>query len=669
MPVEVVRLQHLPIERELELLRSHRNEQPSAANGKTAERTVRASTLRLVLTNGLEDGLSYEPDPGGLVLENIKFLGRLDLDDLRIDLPLSFHNCAIEGGISAVHSSLRRLELLDCEIGRRDLGRHSALDLKFARIDGVLNLSGSTVTTTSLPALDARNARITGDVLLRYQASAQPHYRTAEDGEGTISFVFARIGGSVILHGVRVANDRGPAFNISSADVNGDLNFAHACSLSGTSGTGVLQIVGTEINGQLDLGNSTVTNDIGPALNIRGAIITDDLSMKEGFTATGTTDRGVVRLLQAEIGGRVWIRGATIRNDSDQAGSALNCEDIHVKRSFTIQNYGGQQCVLAGIGDSSTIRLSGAAIDGQLAVADVDISNPSGPVFTASQAHISSGLLLRSLTVSAEGTRGAIRLAGTRVDGMLSVDYALIDQAISSDKDKWDVDGLTYTGYPDVATWNTTHGSAVSVVVPKLSRAEPNPSKSFSRWLALLASGTTEYAAQPYQHMAAIAHAAGHDDEARRALKEQRRAQENRGRLSPLSKYWSKFYGFSVGYGYESWRPLVGLAANVVIALVLVFLLVPGSIQPTPMTAVDFNNQVVISPVSAKSPGVCEAGDRLLLSLDIALPLVRLYGDSDCQVEAEPPPLVTFGFVIVQLIGWAAATLFVAGFAGVIRRA
>lgn len=658
-------MQHLPIEKELELLSSGRHKQPAVGNGTSGERTVRATTLRLVLTDDLPAGLSFEADPSGLVLDNLSILGRIDLDDLHIDLPLSFRGCTIESGISAVYSSIRRLELMNCKIGEQVNGGESALNLQFARIDGALDLSGSTVIAVDRPAVDARNAHIGGEVLLRYTSSEHAQFLTTEDAEGTISFVFAEIGGSVLLRGVHIVNEKGPAFNISSAEVKGDINLGGSCVLTGSSGPGVLQIVGTVINGQLDLGDSRVTNSIGSALNIRGASITDDLYIKEGFTATGGTDRGVIRLLQAEIGGRVWIRGATITNDLDTDGSALNCEDISVKHGFTIQKYGDYECVLSGAGDSAAVRLSGASIQGQLAIADVVIINPSGPAFTASQAQISNGLLLRDLEVSAAGQRGAIRMAGTRVDGMLSVDSALIDKAIANEADQWDVDGLTYIGYPDVGMWGIR--PALSVVIPQLSRTESDRSTSFSRWLELLTKGTTEYAAQPYQHLAAIARGAGHEVEARRALKEQRRAQENRGRLSRRNKYWSKFYGFSVGYGYESWRPLVGLAVNILIAVTLVFWLFPKSVEPAPLTAYQIKKQVLISPLLTQGPEVCKAGDRLLLSFDIAVPLVRLYSDSTCDVEPEPPPLFTVSTVVVELIGWAAATLFVAGFAGVIR--
>jgi hypothetical protein len=640
---------------------------------------VRAATIRLVLTGRLEAPLSYQPDPGGLILEELTILGRLDLNDLRIDLPLCLHDCTMDSGIRAAYSSLQRLELLNCQIGSDGNLKRSALNLRFARIDGAVDLSGSIIAARNAPAVDARNASIAGDVLLRYDSAEHDHYSSAEDSEGAISFVFAEIGGSLILHGTRVANVHGPALNISSARIKGDVNLRDRCQLQGSSSTGAVQVVTTSISGQLDLGNSAISNDIGPALNIRGATVTEDLYLKEGFAATGGTDRGVVRLLQAEIGGRVWIRGATIRNASNTAGAALNCEDISVKRSFTIQKYGDHDCTLTGAGDSATVRLSGATIEGQLAVVDVALSNPSGPAFTASQAHISSGLLLRGLAVSAGGRRGAIRLAGTTVDGMLSVDSALVTRAIAGASDKWDVDGLTYIGYPDVGTWNAgapagaSSGAkapaAVSVVVPKLSRTESNSSQSYSRWLSLLTDGTTEYAAQPYQHMAAIAHAAGHEREARRALKEQRHAREDRGRMSRWNKFWSKFYGLSVGYGYEPWRPLFVLAMNIVAALALVFLLFPASIETTQASAYEIRSHQFIDPVAAKSREACRVGDRVVLALDIALPLLRLYSYGNCSVEPEPSLPFTLAILLVQILGWAAATLFVAGFVGVIRRA
>jgi hypothetical protein len=54
---------------------------------------------------------------------------------------------------------------------------------------------------------------------------------------------------------------------------------------------------------------------------------------------------------------------------------------------------------------------------------------------------------------------------------------------------------------------------------------------STSEWLRLLREGTTDYAAQPYQQLAAH-RAAGHDGEVRRILMAQRRDQIDRRALT-----------------------------------------------------------------------------------------------------------------------------------------
>ena len=122
---------------------------------------------------------------------------------------------------------------------------------------------------------------------------------------------------------------------------------------------------------------------------------------------------------------------------------------------------------------------------------------------------VGSGMFLDGkFTATGHGDRGAVRFLGAQITGGLWVDDATVGRAI--DGTKWGVDGLTYDGFPAVRL----------------------PTVSFRRWLDFLRDGTIDYAAQPYQQLAAVARAAGHDADARRALMAQRDDQVKRGTLT-----------------------------------------------------------------------------------------------------------------------------------------
>lgn len=650
--------------------------QPGSAGSPPALVELHAETIRHVLT-AEPTQRGFPPQATTLSLVDVRVLGRLNLNDLRIDLVLCLTGCELPDGVDASYSAIRRLELRSCLVGSESSDR-PALNLSFARIDGALDLSGSAFRSGTAPAVDGSSALIAGDLILRYGDRPRPGEsdlpRTTctcrSDSEGAAKFVFTHVDGSFLLNGALISNASGPALNISSAVIGGDLNLSGRCELNGASRLGALEVVTTVVNGQLDLGDSSIFNATGPAANIRGAHIVEDIKAKANFLAAGCSDRGVVRLFQTRVDGRIWLRAITIENRSDQPGEfgpAINGEDLEVGQGFTVEGFGAQESRLIGSGEGGAIRLSGASITGQIALRNVEIKNSSGPALAATRAK-AGGLLLRPTSMSGAGARGVVRLAGAHLTGMLRVDQALIRQAVSQHS-LWVVDGLTYEEYPDVFEAGQLAQPA-SVTLPRKSR-EGASDQSFSAWLDLLRHGTLEYAAQPYQHLAALARGAGHERDSRRALIAQREDQRLRGRLSTWSRWAALLSRITVGYGYKPWRPLIGLAMNVAASLALILLLFPADIQHEPVTAYVLRGSppstVVLTPQAAHAR--CGVGDRILISLDIALPLVRVTGDRNCRIASNAPPALVAGSAILQLLGWAAATLFVAGLSGLIRRA
>jgi hypothetical protein len=88
-------------------------------------------------------------------------------------------------------------------------------------------------------------------------------------------------------------------------------------------------------------------------------------------------------------------------------------------------------------------------------------------------------------------------------------------------------------------------------------------------WLQLFLTATPAYAAQPYQQLASVYRAAGHDADVRKILIAQRRAQLDRGVLTGRERLWARITGVTLGYGYQPWRALLFLLGVVITSVVV----------------------------------------------------------------------------------------------------
>jgi hypothetical protein len=191
------------------------------------------------------------------------------------------------------------------------------------------------------------------------------------------------------------------------------------------------------------------------------------------------------------------------------------------------------------------------------------------------------------------------------------------------------LDGLTYSGLPE----------------------------SSLDWLDLLRKGTKSYAAQPYQQFAAAHRAAGHDGEVRRILRAQRQDQIDRRALTGrVDRAWARLTGVTLGYGYQPWRALIGL---VIVATIAVFLTVT-------LGAHDGVARVNPHPPAASR---CSAVERVGVGLDLGLPLIKTGIRDHCDTTASTTGqvLTAVGWGL-QVLAWAFATLFIAGFTGIVRK-
>jgi len=84
---------------------------------------------------------------------------------------------------------------------------------------------------------------------------------------------------------------------------------------------------------------------------------------------------------------------------------------------------------------------------------------------------------------------------------------------------------------------------------------------------------------------------------------------------------------------------------------------------PTPTTA-PANLQT-----GPSSPDLCSKGDAVRLAADVSLPLINTNARMRCDFRNDMASAwLVGGSVVLQVLGWFFATLFVVGVTGVIRR-
>jgi hypothetical protein len=230
-----------------------------------------------------------------------------------------------------------------------------------------------------------------------------------QDEGGAVSLSGARIGSLLDCSGAELRNDSGPA--LDAHGLHGQSLYLTGFTATGSGERGAVNLVGARIGG-LGCFGAELRNDSGPALDADGLQADQALYLTGGFTATGSGERGAVRLIGAHIGG-LECSGAELRNDS---GAALAADGLQVDQSLYLT--GG--FTATGGGEHGAVRLVGARVGGQLDCFGAELRNDSGPALTADNLQVGQDLFLHGgFTATGGGEGGAVSLAGAHVGGAL----------------------------------------------------------------------------------------------------------------------------------------------------------------------------------------------------------------------------------------------------------
>ncbi|NKE64027.1 hypothetical protein FXN61_47980 [Lentzea sp. PSKA42] len=379
---------------------------------------------------------------------------------------------------------------------------------------------------------------------------------------------------------------------------------------------GGLRIEGATITGQLDLSDVVA----------KRPLVLRDCSTDQPVVL----DRAQFSLvdLRGLVAPAVLARGLTVDHDLRLSAARLSAEESVDAQHMRI---GGSVYLDEGFHAAGSVALSGS-----------HVSN----VLTCRGARFESGLnlvdmrvgdlifLSHGCVVSGGGGHAAVRMRGTRVDGQIvlregrfsSPDVAVDLRHVRVGKEllmpfdgidgQVQLEGLVYEGLPRDAT--------------------------VDEWLSLLATRTPYYSTQPWVQLAAAHSAAGNERDVRRIRVAQQRDLRRRGQLSRWGRAWHLVRGVTVGHGYRPGLALVWLAG--VLAVSVGVVLLSGAVR-------------------------CSVVEQVGYALNVATPLVKVDA-ARCTVDAASGAgqFVLGTTWLLQILAWAFATLFVAGFTGLVRR-
>ena len=503
------------------------------------------------------------------------------------------------------------LELRDCLLP-------GGLDLRNARLP-VVALTGCRIEQ----AADSGAAPVDATRFTARVLSFDSSTILAAAATGAVRLAAARIG-TVDCRGARLGNTGGPALDADGLHADHSVFLNDGFTATSTSEQGTVRLIGAHIGGQLNCGGASLRNTTGPALNADELSVVQGVLLHRGFSATSTSEQGTIRLLGAAIG---TLDGAGARLENT-AGPALDADNLEVKRDVGLD----RGFIATGVSDQGAVVLTGAHVGGLLDCSAARMANTDGPALHANGLRVDQDVTLaEGFIATTAGCPVVLALAGARFGGNFRFDSEVVTHAAADHGSLVELDGLTYSGLPRPA--------------------------SVQGWLTVLSKHTPRYAAHPYQHLATAYRAAGHDRDARTVLIAQRRDQLDRGGLTGSERAWGRLTGLTLGYGYQPWRALLLLVATLAAAVAL-------SVAGGHHGALAQKAAVGTAPA-----GPCTTTDQIGVGLDLGTPLIKTGARDRCQTTSTPAgQALTLTGWILQLLAWAFATLFIAGFTGAVRK-
>jgi hypothetical protein len=311
-------------------------------------------------------------------------------------------------------------------------------------------------------------------------------------------------------------------------------------------------LTGAYVTGTLDLNFATAKGLTGlvacrfenriEALQARFEILALNHSHLSGLNAQGAQvigyvflneimAEGEVSLSGAGIGGQLACVGAKFEN---LGGDALNAQGVRVTEGV----------FLSGVTAEGEVRLSGARIGGQLECAGARLENATGKTLNAEGARVTGDVFLNEVTAE-----GEVSLSGARIGGQLSCmgarfenagDDALAAQNMEVGQFYWrgvaavsgavDLNGAKAAHLvDDAASWDLVEHLRLNGFLYERIHG-PMTARMRLGWVKRGSFYKGEFRPQPYEQLARVFRAMGHDADRRAVLIEKETVERKHAR-------------------------------------------------------------------------------------------------------------------------------------------
>jgi hypothetical protein len=651
------------------------------------ERTVRAAVLRHLLVE-----VEWPVDARGIRLFGVQISGHLDLEDATLRCPLYLESCYLDARepVCLENATVSRLRLIRCQLGglKGDLLTARQVDLSGSTLTGPLLVLGADITGQ----LVCRGARLTG----------------RDSGGYALVADLIEVGGDVLLDGMVAP---GGAVRLPGASITGHLNCTGAQLTGLCSGGNALIADGVKVGRSVFLNGVLIS---GGAVRLPGADIADQLACtgaqlngqdSEGYSllAFGMKVGGHV-LLDEKVGGHVlshekFAAGGAVRLSGTDIKGQLNCRGAQLTGRDGDGNaliadgikVGGPVLMEGASTSAGAVRLSGADISGSLVCRDAQLTGHDnlGSALIADGMKVGSDvyfdekftaagtMVLRSASVSGSLVLIPAELAGkdhiavnaaeaqirerlvwapaSQVSGQVNLEGATVSQL----EDHWRSERLN--GYWPTGGQLHLNGFTYG----RFGGKEQPDENQRLRWIRsqyrASGEGWQGFVTQPYEQLAAVYRHSGQDSQAREIAIARRADLRKYGNLDAYRRVGNWLLDVTIKYGYKTRRAAVGLAV-VFVAFLLMSICAQHHHAVVPAENFAGMHPVPTATRCASSyPCFYPPG----YAIDVVIPVINVH-------QADHWGLHGWGWVvgswIATVLGWAAVTLLVVGYTGLVRQ-
>jgi hypothetical protein len=682
---------------ELDMLRSAAIGEPLIASEDrlaSASSVVRGAILYRLLVEP-----QWPVHPKGVQLQGVRIAGNLDLEGAVVRCALRLQNCSFDetAEINLTNATVSQLTLTQCQL--------PGLSGDTLRVTQNLVLNGSTFTGPLLLQgadivgnLDCTGTKLGG----AYQSDGIVHSLYADGfkvggrvrlnlnftAENTVWLRGAHVGGNLNCRDARLRGS-GSALCCDGAKVEGNMYLERTITFRG-----MVDLRGADIGGELNCSATVLQGGD----NAGRSMFAEWLKVGGPVRLNSWTDRNG-KVYPFRAAGTVWLLGADITAN-------LNCRNAVLagvtNAMFAERAKVGGNVIAAKMNvPTGKVSLMGAQIAGSLSLDETKLSGAHA-VLDADRVSVGGDVLLGSTSIphgsvafpGAEITGKLQWTSAGQVQGAVDLRYATVGQL----EDDWThPTGCWPTGgqlklvgfsYGSISSSDATveqrlawirsqwparksaHATAAapaaSTPVPPAAAPLAPPAASTPAPPAAPGGAASSFATQPYEQLASVYRQTGQDKEARAVALARRRDLRRYGNLTPYRRALDWLLDRSIQYGYQTWRAIVALA------LVYVFAMAVYSVA-------EHHGNLIIPVMATKSGAPTPSATHCTkyypcfypagYAIDTVIPIINVhqadYWGPNGQTHLGHA-LVVFTW-ITTLLGWALATLAVAGLTGMAR--